>query len=163
MSVGHLANPFIELDPKTGAERRNAIQKYIIENTRLGIPVIIHGEGLHGFMAKNGTSFSAIGLRVHGIPNLTGRFLQPPQRNAGKRHHTGTFATHGHAATRDGEEPRKSARILILSLRWVWRVSADYREKALLWIKPCCIDSKHLLLQPAERGINYSPGNYSER
>jgi beta-glucosidase len=39
------------------AERVNKIQSYFIEKTRLGIPVIIAGEGLHGFLAKGATSF----------------------------------------------------------------------------------------------------------
>jgi len=35
----------------------NAIQKYMIEKTRLGIPVFVFGEALHGFMANGATSF----------------------------------------------------------------------------------------------------------
>jgi len=45
------------------AEEINRIQKYFIENTRWGIPVIINSEGLHGVIAKNATVFPmAIGL-----------------------------------------------------------------------------------------------------
>lgn len=41
----------------------NAIQKYLIENTRLGIPAIFHEEALHGHAGRNATSFpQAIGL-----------------------------------------------------------------------------------------------------
>jgi len=39
------------------AELTNAIQKFFIENTRLGIPVIFHEECLHGHAAIDGTSF----------------------------------------------------------------------------------------------------------
>jgi beta-glucosidase len=35
----------------------NGIQRYMIEKTRLGIPVFIFGESLHGFMAEGATSF----------------------------------------------------------------------------------------------------------
>jgi len=35
----------------------NAIQHYSVEHTRLGIPTIFHGEGLHGYMARDATSF----------------------------------------------------------------------------------------------------------
>ena len=35
----------------------NAIQKFFLENTRLGIPVFYHEECLHGLMAKDATSF----------------------------------------------------------------------------------------------------------
>jgi beta-glucosidase len=40
-----------------GAKESNAIQKYFIEKTRLGIPVIINGEGLHGIVANNATIY----------------------------------------------------------------------------------------------------------
>jgi beta-glucosidase len=43
--------------PKKGAERTNAVQKFAREQTRLGIPVIIHDECLHGLMAIRSTSF----------------------------------------------------------------------------------------------------------
>jgi len=35
----------------------NKVQKYLLENTRLGIPAIIHGEGLHGYVNNDATSF----------------------------------------------------------------------------------------------------------
>jgi beta-glucosidase len=49
----------------------NAIQKYEIENTRLGIPVLFHEEGLHGYAARGATSFpQAIGLASTWDPEL---------------------------------------------------------------------------------------------
>ncbi|HUP03392.1 MAG TPA: glycoside hydrolase family 3 N-terminal domain-containing protein, partial [Bryobacteraceae bacterium] len=39
------------------AELTNAIQKFFVENTRLGIPTIFHEECLHGHAAPGGTSF----------------------------------------------------------------------------------------------------------
>ena len=36
---------------------RNTIQKFLVENTRLGIPVIFHDEGCHGLMKDEATSF----------------------------------------------------------------------------------------------------------
>ncbi|MDG5766218.1 glycoside hydrolase family 3 N-terminal domain-containing protein [Balneolales bacterium ANBcel1] len=38
-------------------ELTNTIQKFFLENTRLGIPVFYHEECLHGLAAKDGTSF----------------------------------------------------------------------------------------------------------
>ena len=35
----------------------NAIQKWMIEETRLGIPTLFHEEGLHGFQGRYATSF----------------------------------------------------------------------------------------------------------
>ena len=39
------------------AETTNAIQKFFIENSRLGIPVVFHEECLHGHAAVDGTSY----------------------------------------------------------------------------------------------------------
>jgi len=53
------------------AELTNAIQKFFIEESRLGIPVIFHEECLHGHAARDGTSFSQpIGLGATFNPKL---------------------------------------------------------------------------------------------
>ncbi|MCE5251971.1 glycoside hydrolase family 3 C-terminal domain-containing protein [bacterium] len=49
----------------------NEVQKKLVENTRLGIPAIIHNEALHGLTAKGATSFpQAIGLAATFDDNL---------------------------------------------------------------------------------------------
>ena len=49
----------------------NAIQKWVRENTRLGIPVLFHEESLHGHVGRNSTSFpQAIGLASTWDPEL---------------------------------------------------------------------------------------------
>ncbi|MEO8110733.1 MAG: glycoside hydrolase family 3 N-terminal domain-containing protein [Ginsengibacter sp.] len=45
------------LHPKEAAILYNKIQKFFIEKTRLGIPVMIHEESLHGQQARDATSF----------------------------------------------------------------------------------------------------------
>ena len=56
-------NPGGNGGPREMAELTNAIQKWVKENTRLGIPVMFHEECLHGHAAPKGTSFpAAIGL-----------------------------------------------------------------------------------------------------
>ena len=53
------------------AEISNAIQKFFMENSRLGIPVIFHEECLHGHAAIDATSFSQpIGLGATFDPEL---------------------------------------------------------------------------------------------
>ncbi len=48
---------------KEAAEKLNRIQKFMVEKTRLGIPVIMHDEALHGLVGNGATSFpQAIGL-----------------------------------------------------------------------------------------------------
>jgi beta-glucosidase len=52
----------------------NAIQHYAVENTRLGIPALFHEEGLHGYAARDATSFpQAIALASSWDPELLTR------------------------------------------------------------------------------------------
>lgn len=50
----------LDLEPEATASIANEIQRYFIENTRLGIPVIIHEECLCGYQAKQATVFPQI-------------------------------------------------------------------------------------------------------
>lgn len=43
--------------PTETVELVNAFQKWLLEETRLGIPTMMHEEGLHGFQAHGATSF----------------------------------------------------------------------------------------------------------
>ncbi|MFW5951021.1 MAG: glycoside hydrolase family 3 N-terminal domain-containing protein [Gemmatimonadota bacterium] len=57
--------------PREQAELTNAIQKFFVEETRLGIPVIFHEECLHGQAAVGATSFpQPIGLAATFNPAL---------------------------------------------------------------------------------------------
>ncbi|MDJ0755294.1 MAG: glycoside hydrolase family 3 N-terminal domain-containing protein [Ardenticatenaceae bacterium] len=46
--------------PAAGAALANRIQKYLVENTRLGIPAIVHEECCAGYMARDATCFPQI-------------------------------------------------------------------------------------------------------
>src|SRR5438552_14952975 len=51
----------------------NDLQHYAVERTRLGIPIMFHEEGLHGYAARGATSFpQAIALASSWDPNLVG-------------------------------------------------------------------------------------------
>ncbi len=58
-----------KVDVVTSVQLHNDVQKYLIENTRLGIPAIIHGEGLHGYVNHDATSFPQA-LALAGTWNL---------------------------------------------------------------------------------------------
>ncbi|HET8783738.1 MAG TPA: glycoside hydrolase family 3 N-terminal domain-containing protein, partial [Pyrinomonadaceae bacterium] len=55
--IGQIARQRERKDARKGAEFANAVQKWLVENTRLGIPAILHDEILHGHMAQGSTSF----------------------------------------------------------------------------------------------------------
>jgi len=60
------------LSPADGAALANTIQRYLIENTRLAIPAIVHEECCSGYMARNATCFpQIIGLASTWAPELT--------------------------------------------------------------------------------------------
>lgn len=59
------------LPPKKAARAANNVQKFLIEETRLGIPAIIHEECLSGFMGKGGTTYpQSIGMASTWEPEL---------------------------------------------------------------------------------------------
>ncbi len=72
--TGSMWGVFIPLEPEQGARTANEIQKFAIENTRLGIPMLLCGECVHGHMAKGATIFpQAIGMGSTWSPDLIQR------------------------------------------------------------------------------------------
>src|ERR1700722_6303431 len=64
----------------------NALQRYAMTHTRLGIPILFHEEGLHGYAARGATSFpQAIALASSWDPALLRAVngITAPERRAG--------------------------------------------------------------------------------
>ena len=62
VGIGRIERPSDGHGAQAEAEFTNAIQRWVKENTRLGIPVIFHEEALHGLQGQEATSFpQAIG------------------------------------------------------------------------------------------------------
>jgi beta-glucosidase len=55
--IGQISRQRERKDPRESAIFANAVQRFLVEKTRLGIPAIFHDEALHGHMAQKGTSF----------------------------------------------------------------------------------------------------------
>ena len=63
--------PWMGRTARQMAEMTNAIEKFFLENSRLGIPVVFHEECLHGHAARDATSFpQPIGLGATFNPAL---------------------------------------------------------------------------------------------
>ena len=61
----------------------NAVQRFQIEHTPLGIPTLFHSEGLHGYVARGATSFpQAIALASTWDPALITRVFRVVAREA---------------------------------------------------------------------------------
>ncbi|MCS7104834.1 MAG: glycoside hydrolase family 3 C-terminal domain-containing protein [Thermofilaceae archaeon] len=84
--VGNLSIILRAMPPKDGAKLANEIQRKMIEGTRLGIPVIIHDECLHGCMAMFSTQFpQAIALAATWDPDLVYRVAKAIARETRAR------------------------------------------------------------------------------
>ena len=63
-------------NPRLGAQHRNLLQEWVIKNTRLGIPILFHGEALHGAVVPGATLFpTAVGLGSTWDPELLERMF----------------------------------------------------------------------------------------
>jgi beta-glucosidase len=74
--IGHITRPFGtgHVPFKEGVKALNALQKSLVEETRLGIPALVHEECLAGVMALEGTLFpDAINLGQTWDPELARR------------------------------------------------------------------------------------------
>lgn len=79
-----------DLDPKRAAELANAVQRFLMEKTRLGIPAISHEECLSGFMTSGATTYpQAIGMASTWEPELIERMttaIRKEMRAVGAHH-----------------------------------------------------------------------------
>src|SRR5947208_7479879 len=57
IGVGRIERPGEGHGARAEAEFTNAIQRWVKDSTRLGIPVLFHEEALHGLEAEQATSF----------------------------------------------------------------------------------------------------------
>jgi beta-glucosidase len=159
------------LGPRQMAELTNALQKYVIEQTRLGIPLLNHEEGLHGLQAPGATSYpQPIALAASFDPVLVEEVMTAVARETRARgaHHTLApvvdvmrDARWGRAEETYGEDPYLVSRMGVAAVRGLQGPPKADRK----------IDSNHVMAtlkhfavhgQP-ESGINVSPGNISER
>jgi beta-xylosidase len=150
------------------AEITNAIQKFFIEESRLGIPVIFHEECLHGQAAMDATSFSQpIGLGATFDPELVRRLFTMTAEEARSRgtHQALTPVVDvareprwGRVEETYGEDPYLVSRLGIAAVQG-FQGDGKFRDK-----KHIIATMKHFAAhgQP-ESGTNCAPVSISER
>jgi len=150
------------------AELTNAIQRFFLEETRLGIPVIFHEECLHGHAAKEGTSFpQPIGLGATFDPELVERLYAMTASEARARgtHQALTPVVDvareprwGRVEETFGEDPYLVARLGVAAVRG-FQGDATFGDK-----RHVIATLKHYAAhgQP-ESGTNCAPANVSMR
>ena len=71
IGMGQISVFLREMLPLDAAKKANEIQEYARQHTRLGIPPILHDEGLHGLIGNDSTSFpQAIAMASSWDPQL---------------------------------------------------------------------------------------------
>jgi beta-glucosidase len=150
------------------AELTNAIQKFFLENSRLGIPVMFHEECLHGHAAPGGTSFpQPIALGSTFNPELVESLFTMTALEARLRgaHHALTSVVDvareprwGRVEETYGEDPYLVSRLGIAAVRG-FQGDATFRDK-----RHVLATLKHFVGhgQP-ESGMNCAPANVSMR
>jgi len=80
------AGEAVNRGPRQTAEFINAAQHWAVERTRLGIPILMHEESLHGYVARGATSFpQAIALASTWDPDIVTRTFSVAAREARAR------------------------------------------------------------------------------
>ncbi len=150
------------------AELTNAIQKFFIEHSRLGIPVIFHEECLHGHAARDATSFcQPIGLGATFNPELIEALFSMTAYEARLRgtHQALTPVVDvardprwGRVEETYGEDPYLNTQLGMAAVRG-FQGDATFKDK-----KRIIATLKHFAGhgQP-ESGMNCAPANVSER
>ena len=154
--------------PRGMAELTNAIQKFFIEHSRLGIPVLFHEECLHGHAAREATSFcQPIGLGATFNPNLVEALFTMTAYEARVRgtHQALTPVLDvardprwGRVEETYGEDPYLNTQLGMAAVRG-FQGDGTFQDK-----KRVIATLKHFAAhgQP-ESGMNCAPANVSER
>lgn len=155
-------------DARGMAELTNAIQRFFLDETRLGIPVIFHEECLHGQAAPGGTSFpQPIALGATFDPELVEALYAMTAEETRLRgaHQALTPVVDvardprwGRVEETFGEDPYLVARLGVAAVRG-FQGDATFRDR-----KHVIATLKHFAAhgQP-ESGMNCAPANVSER
>jgi beta-glucosidase len=158
----------ILLGPREDAVFVNAVQKWLVENTRLGIPVLTHEEALHGLVAPKGTNFPIpIALASTWDPALVEKVMSIAALEARAR------GTHevlspvldlardprwGRTEETYGEDPFLVSRLGVAAIRGYQGTSRTLAKDKVF------ATAKHFAGHgPHEGGINTAPTAFAER
>jgi len=147
---------------------RNGVQRYLREKSRLGIPELFPGEGLHGLMEPGATSFpQALGLAATWDPALVKRVFTAVGDEAGSRGVGQLFSPvldiardprWGRTEETYGEDP------YLVSRMGVAAIEGLQGDEYMIGRHHVMATAKHFAVHGMpEGGTNTAPGNYSER
>ncbi len=164
------------ISPYDAAILRNAAQRYAVEKTRLGIPILFMGEALHGFMENGSTSFpQCIGLASTWDPALVKQLFDAASDEMSAAGVRQAFTPvldlardprWGRTEETYGEDPYLVARMGVAVVEGLQGDPPAGRDANVLFpIGPHHVIStaKHYVHGLMEGGRNTAPSNISER
>ncbi len=166
--LGEISRPSENRSPREMAEYTNTVQKWVKENTRLGIPILFHDECLHGHAAPQGTSYpQPIALASSWDPALVHDVFSATAAEVRARGAQQCLAPvvdlardprWGRTEETYGEDPYLVSRIGVAAVEG-FQGNGPFIDKSHVMAT-----LKHFAVhgQP-EGGTNVGPGNYSER
>jgi beta-glucosidase len=166
--LGEISRPSEHRDPRTMVDFTNTVQKWMRENTRLGIPVLFHDECLHGHVAPKGTSYpQAIALASTWDPALLHEIFTATAAEARARGVQQCLAPvldlardprWGRTEETYGEDPYLVSRLGVAAITGYQGIGPGIDKAHVM------ATAKHFAVhgQP-EGGTNVGPANYSER
>jgi beta-glucosidase len=167
-TLGQMYNPYNRRVARDWAVLHNALQRYRLERTRLGIPLLFQGEALHGFMAYGATSFpQVLALASTWDPELVRRVFTTAADEMASSGANQAFTPvldlardprWGRTEETYGEDPYLVSRMGIAAIQGLQGTSFPIdRHHVLATMKHYAAHG-----QP-ESGTNTAPANYSER
>lgn len=153
--------------PREGAERRNQLQNWVLKNTRLGIPVMFHGEALHGAATKGGTAFpQAVALGSTWDPDLLRMMFATVAKEVRASGNSLVLAPvldlsrdprYGRVEEMYSEDPFLVGELGVAAVRGL------QGDGALLDQDHVFATAKHFVHGQPENGTNVGPNDFSER
>jgi len=167
-ALGQMYDPYARRGARDWAVLHNALQRYRLEKTRLGIPSLFQGEALHGFMAYGATSFpQVLALASTWDPDLVRRVFTAAADEMASSGTNQAFTPvldlardprWGRTEETYGEDPYLVSRMGVAAIQGLQGPSFPIDRHHVL------ATMKHFAAhgQP-ESGTNIAPANYSER
>jgi beta-glucosidase len=152
---------------RTGAHHRNLLQTWVMKNTRLGIPIMFHGEGLHGAVVKGATSFpQAVALGSTWDPDLIEKMFSSVALESRSLGNTLVLAPvfdlsrdprYGRVEEMYSEDPYLVAQMGIAAVKGLQGDSERLDQDHVF------ATAKHFVHAQPENGTNTGPADFSER
>jgi beta-glucosidase len=170
--IGQFARQRELLTPRESAEYANAAQRWLKENTRLGIPAVFHDEILHGNMSSGSTVFpTPLALAASWDTDLITRVFTVAAKHTRLRgtHHVlgpnmdlAREARWGRTEETYGEDPYLTSRMVVALVKAI-QGGATYTTPKLGEFSVIATGKHFAGHGQPENGTNIGPVNLSER